>query len=112
MACSYAFFEESFSAFFFHPHDITTFEALMPTIAFVSPKGGAGKTTSALVLSSQIAARGTDATIIDADPNRPLRTWGEGGGVPEKLTIISNPKPFPPDREKEADPPGVLTRVV
>ena len=36
----------------------------MPTIVFVSPKGGAGKTTSALVLSEQLA-RSADVTLPD-----------------------------------------------
>ena len=46
----------------------------MPTIVFVSPKGGAGKTTSALVLAEQLA-RSADVTVIDADPNRPIENW-------------------------------------
>jgi chromosome partitioning protein len=62
----------------------------MPTIVFVSPKGGAGKTTSALVLATRIAARGTPVSIIDADPNHPIKTWAEGGGAPENMTVISD----------------------
>ncbi|WP_244832490.1 ParA family protein [Caballeronia sp. TF1N1] len=83
----------------------------MPTISFVSPKGGAGKTTSALLLATQLAARGAQVTIIDADPNHPVRTWGEGGNVPENLTIVSNPRPT---KQAEADVviPGVETRQV
>ena len=61
----------------------------MPTIAFVSPKGGVGKTTSAFLLAS-IFARLCEVTIIDADPNHPIETWASGGNVPEKLTIISD----------------------
>jgi chromosome partitioning protein len=62
----------------------------MPSIVFVSPKGGAGKTTSALVLATQIAKLGKDVTIIDADPNHPVQSWAKGGGCPEKLTIVSD----------------------
>ncbi len=61
----------------------------MPIIAFVSPKGGAGKTTSALVLATQIA-RHAKITVIDADPNHPIKTWAEGGDAPENMTVISN----------------------
>jgi len=61
----------------------------MPTIAFVSPKGGAGKTTSALVLAEQLA-RGADVTIIDADPNRPIESWAKGGAKPERLHVIAD----------------------
>lgn len=46
----------------------------MPTIVFVSPKGGAGKTTAALVLATQLA-RATAVTVLDADPNHPIKAW-------------------------------------
>jgi chromosome partitioning protein len=69
---------------------IRTFEVLfMPTIVFVSPKGGAGKTTSALALATQIAQR-TAVAVIDGDPNHPIKTWAEGGEVPHNMTIISD----------------------
>jgi chromosome partitioning protein len=61
----------------------------MPTIAFVSPKGGAGKTTSAFLLSTALAKL-YDVTIIDADPNHPIQTWAGGGNTPEGLSIISD----------------------
>ena len=61
----------------------------MPTIAFVSPKGGAGKTTSAFLLSTALAKL-YDVTIIDADPNHPIRTWASGGNTPPRLTIESD----------------------
>lgn len=61
----------------------------MPTIVFVSPKGGAGKTTAALVLSSQIA-RGAGVTVIDADPNHPIKTWADSDTAPAQLSVISD----------------------
>jgi len=61
----------------------------MPTIAFVSPKGGVGKTTSAFLLSTALANL-YDVTIIDADPNHPVKTWALGGNTPERLTIVSD----------------------
>lgn len=61
----------------------------MPTIVFASPKGGAGKTTAALVLATQIA-RGAPVTVIDADPNVPIKTWAAGGNAPDNLTVISD----------------------
>jgi chromosome partitioning protein len=61
----------------------------MPTIAFVSPKGGAGKTTSAFLLSTALTKL-YDVTIIDADPNHPIQSWAEGGNTPERLTIVSD----------------------
>lgn len=59
----------------------------MPTIVFVSPKGGAGKTTAALVLASQLA-RGTEVTVVDADPNRPIQSWATGENTPRTLSVI------------------------
>ena len=61
----------------------------MPTIAFVSPKGGVGKTTSAFLLATAFA-RICDVTIVDADPNHPIETWALGGSTPDRLTIISD----------------------
>jgi chromosome partitioning protein len=61
----------------------------MPTIAFVSPKGGAGKTTSAFLLSTALAKL-YDVTIIDADPNHPIQTWANGGNTPQRLTVVSD----------------------
>jgi chromosome partitioning protein len=64
-------------------------ETCMPTIVFVSPKGGAGKTTSALVLAEQLA-RSTDVVVVDADPNHPIQTWANGEHTPRKLRVISD----------------------
>jgi len=61
----------------------------MPTIVFVSPKGGAGKTTSALVLATQLAKK-TKVEVIDADPNHPIATWATGANKPENMTVISD----------------------
>jgi len=62
----------------------------MPTIAFANPKGGAGKTTAALLLASQIADRGTPVTIIDADPERWISQWGKLPGKPDNIMIHSD----------------------
>lgn len=61
----------------------------MPTIVLISPKGGAGKTTASLVMATQIA-RSTAVTVIDADPNHPIRAWAQGDHVPKNLTVISD----------------------
>jgi chromosome partitioning protein len=61
----------------------------MPTIVFLSPKGGAGKTTAALILSSQLA-RGAAVSVIDADPNHPIATWATGDHVPSNLTVVAD----------------------
>lgn len=61
----------------------------MPTIVFVSPKGGAGKTTSALVLASQLA-RVAEVTVIDADPNHPIATWATGPNKPASMKVVAD----------------------
>lgn len=61
----------------------------MPTIAFVSPKGGAGKTTSAFLLSTALA-RFQPVTVIDADPNHPIENWARGGNAPSSLTVVAD----------------------
>jgi chromosome partitioning protein len=58
----------------------------MPTIAFISPKDGVGKTTAALLLASQLA-RGAKVSVIDADPNHPIAAWGKGAQLPANLSI-------------------------
>jgi chromosome partitioning protein len=61
----------------------------MPTIVFASPKGGAGKSTSAVVLACELARRGAAVTIIDADPNRPVSAWARRPGRPEGLEVVA-----------------------
>jgi chromosome partitioning protein len=61
----------------------------MPVIAFANPKGGAGKTTSALLLATELAARGATVTVIDADPERWISQWGALPGRPASLTVES-----------------------
>lgn len=62
----------------------------MPTIVFASPKGGAGKSTSAVVLASELALRGAEVTLIDADPNRPVSRWAARPGCPPTLTVLAD----------------------
>ena len=60
----------------------------MPTIAFASSKGGAGKSTSAVLLGTEIAERGATVTIVDADPNQPVTRWGRKPDRPKTLTVV------------------------
>jgi chromosome partitioning protein len=47
----------------------------MPVISFVTPKGGAGKTTTAILVACELAERGRSVIILDADPNQPITDW-------------------------------------
>lgn len=62
----------------------------MPTISFANPKGGAGKTTSALLLASELASKGAQVAIIDADPERWISQWGRLPGKPDNISIIAD----------------------
>lgn len=62
----------------------------MPTIVFASPKGGAGKSTSAVILATELASAGAEITIIDADPNKPVARWSRLPGKPETLRVIDD----------------------
>jgi chromosome partitioning protein len=62
----------------------------MPTIVFASPKGGAGKSTSAVLLATELALKGAGVTILDADPNKPVSLWAKRAGCPENLTVVAN----------------------
>jgi chromosome partitioning protein len=62
----------------------------MPTIIFASPKGGAGKSTSAVILATELALKGVDVTIIDADPNKPVSQWAKRAGRPDNITVIAD----------------------
>lgn len=62
----------------------------MPTIVFASPKGGAGKSTSAVILATELASAGAEITIIDADPNKPVARWSRLPGKPGTLRVIDD----------------------
>ena len=51
----------------------------MPVISVANPKGGAGKSTTALVLGTTLATYGATVSLIDCDPNRPILAWSKGG---------------------------------
>ena len=61
----------------------------MPIIAFVSPKGGVGKTTAATILATELAAK-AKVVMIDADPNRPIAAWAKLAGCPANIEIVAD----------------------
>lgn len=67
----------------------------MPTVAFVNPKGGAGKTTAALLLALGLSEQGQRVAMIDSDPNKPLVHWASLPGRPDKISV--HPAPMTQD---------------
>lgn len=62
----------------------------MPVIVFASPKGGAGKSTSAVLLATELALKGAAVTVLDADPNKPVSQWAKRAGKPDNLTVVAD----------------------
>jgi chromosome partitioning protein len=61
----------------------------MPVIVFANPKGGSGKTTTALLLATELASKGARVAIIDADPERWISQWAKLPGKPASIGIVS-----------------------
>lgn len=61
----------------------------MPVISFANAKGGAGKTTAALLLATELAHQGYRVTVIDADPQRWISQWFEASGNVRNIEVIS-----------------------
>lgn len=62
----------------------------MPTIVVASPKGGAGKSTTAVLLGTELARGGIPVTMLDCDPNRSLSLWAERADLPDRIAVHSD----------------------
>ena len=62
----------------------------MPVISFASSKGGAGKTTSSIILGTELAAKGAQVVLIDADPAARLAKWAGIAPLPERIEVIKS----------------------
>ena len=62
----------------------------MPTIVIASPKGGAGKSTTAVLLGTELAHAGIEVTFLDCDPNRSLTLWAERAALPDRVSVLSD----------------------
>lgn len=62
----------------------------MPTIVIASPKGGAGKSTTAVLLGTELAHAGANVTFLDCDPNGSLTLWSERATVPERIKVLTD----------------------
>jgi len=67
----------------------------MYVITFANPKGGSGKTTSAMLLAEQIALSGGRVAILDLDPNANILAWSEArseGGRAVPFVVHARPQ--------------------
>lgn len=62
----------------------------MTVIVFATSKGGAGKTTAAILLASELSRNNASVTLIDADPNQHSAKWASKEGCPENIFTVPN----------------------
>jgi len=61
----------------------------MPVITFANTKGGAGKTTMALVTAGELAKRGFRVAMLDADPQQWVSRWMTRLAKMPKFSIVA-----------------------
>ncbi|MCB5205153.1 ParA family protein [Neorhizobium sp. T786] len=76
----------------------------MPVIVVSTPKGGAGKSTTCLVLGTILANEGATVTILDTDPQRTLYKWALAGKsrYADLVKYVDDPKTLVDMIDKEA----------
>ena len=62
----------------------------MASIVLASPKGGSGKTTTAVLLATEFANAGADVVVLDCDPNRSVNIWAKQSQCPppDRVTVF------------------------
>ncbi len=62
----------------------------MPVVVIASSKGGAGKSTTAVLLGTELAHQGVPVTMLDCDPNHSLSIWARKGTLPPNIQAITD----------------------
>jgi chromosome partitioning protein len=62
----------------------------MPVVTVASPKGGAGKSTTSVILATELAHAGADVVVLDCDPNHSITIWSERGALPPRIAVKSD----------------------
>jgi chromosome partitioning protein len=65
----------------------------MPVITIANTKGGAGKTTAAVLLATELAKRGHVVTLFDSDPQKWMTQWFEAAKPEGRISLISHVTP-------------------
>jgi chromosome partitioning protein len=59
-------------------------------LTVASPKGGAGKSTAAVILATEFAHAGADVVLLDCDPNKSISVLADRRALPPRITVRSN----------------------
>ena len=62
----------------------------MPVVTIASPKGGSGKSTTSVILGTELAQAGAEVTLLDCDPNRSITLWAGRRQLPSRIEVLSN----------------------
>ncbi|MHB8285463.1 MAG: ParA family protein, partial [Caulobacteraceae bacterium] len=62
----------------------------MPVIVIASPKGGSGKSTTSVILGTELAHAGANVTLLDCDPNHSLTHWAKRAPLPKRMAVVSD----------------------
>lgn len=62
----------------------------MSTITFANTKGGAGKTTVALIVATELARRGHRVAVLDGDPQQWASRWFALTGAVTNLSLVAD----------------------
>lgn len=85
----------------------------MPVIVLASPKGGSGKSTTAVILGTELAEAGVNVVMMDCDPNKSLTRWATKESQPnENIKVLTdvNEKNIIPEIDS-ADQDGVFVII-
>lgn len=62
----------------------------MPVIVLASPKGGSGKSTTSVILATELSNAGAQIVVMDCDPNQSVTLWyNRSSKIKEKIQLIN-----------------------
>ena len=78
----------------------------MPVITFANTKGGAGKTTAAVLLATELAQCGYKVTVFDSDPQSWFSEWFDAARPGGAISLVSRVTPASLECEVKAMNPA------